>query len=555
MNRTIVGVLLPALLVACGCQHQKTQESPAARETRIFDGFGSYTRTVSTDSPEAQQWFNQGMQLLYGFNHDEAVRSFEKATEHDPDCAMAWWGISYAQGININDPMMSEQRSKRGYDAAQTALSHIDNASPPEQALVRAVVERYEWPAPEDRAFLDQAYADAMESAHEQFPDDPDIGTLYAESLMNLQPWDYWTTEGEPKGRIVEVVDVLEEVIAIDPDHPGANHFYIHAVEASDDPDRAIPSAEVLTDLVPGSGHLVHMPSHVFVRVGRYADAADSNVDAIEADRAYFAVAPQPHYYYLYYAHNLHFLAYAAMMEGRYQVAINAAKDLRRDIPDEFIEAYPGIGEALVMTDMHVYSFGKWHEILKQPIPPASRKLERAIYYYARSIAYSALGQTGHARSAKLKFEKWMARVPGEWLQFNNRIDSVLPIAESMIAGELLFREGRTEEAFSVLREGIEAEDALVYDEPPGWMLPVRHALGALLMSEGRYAEAEQVYREDLERNKDNGWALIGLEQALISQGKFDEAERVSERLDKAWTRADVDPSSSCFCEPGVAMQ
>jgi tetratricopeptide (TPR) repeat protein len=544
--------LATALLVTAGCQNPTPVASTPQPTANLYEGFGNYHRPITTGSPSAQRWFDQGMQLVYGFNHDEGIRSFKVAAEQDAASPMPWWGIAYAQGININDPEMSDERKKAAWEASQEALKRIANASDAEAVLVRAVAKRYAWPAPEDRSALDRAYAKAMGDAYKAFPDDPDIGAIYAESLMNLQPWDYWDNEGNPKGRASEIVEVLEGVIRSHPDHPGANHFYIHAVEASKNPDRAVPSADRLTSLVPGSGHLVHMPSHIYIRVGRYADAVDSNAQAVQADRVYFAKAPEPAMYAIYYAHNLHFLAYAAMMSGRYEEAIQAARDLEAQVPEAAVREYAGLIEGIMPTTLHVLiRFGKWEQVLEEPEYPEYRLVSRAVRHYARSIACSALGRTGEARQELEAFEKAVKEIPSEWYVFNNKIDTVLPIAEAMIHGELLFREGKHDEAFASLRKGIEAEDALVYDEPPGWMLPVRHALGALLMSAGHYAEAEQVYREDLERNRHNGWSLLGLKQSLAAQSRMDEAFALEPAVATAWERADTMPTSSCYCEPG----
>jgi tetratricopeptide (TPR) repeat protein len=350
----------------------------------------------------------------------------------------------------------------------------------------------------------------------------------------------------------MEIVSVLEAVLEAQPDHPGAMHFYIHAVEASQDPDRAVATADRLIDRVPGAGHLVHMPSHIYVRVGRYGDAADANEKAIAADRAYFEVAPEPGMYWLYYAHNLHFLAYSAMMEGRYETAIRAARDLERDIPEPFLREWAWIAEGIMPTTFHVMiRFGRWEEILKEPEPPEFRLVSRAVRRYARGIALSALGRTEEARREIEAFDAAIALVPEDWWIFNNKIDQVLPIARAMLEGELTFREGRLDYAFQVLRGGVAAEDALVYDEPPGWMLPVRHALGALLMSAERYEEAEDVYRADQRLNRDNGWSLLGLRLSLEAQGRHDEAAAIAPRVDEAWKRVEIRPTSSCLCEPG----
>jgi tetratricopeptide (TPR) repeat protein len=523
---------------------------------QLFEDLGDYRRTMTTESAEAQALFDQGIQLLYGFNHDEAIRSFHLAAEKDPEATMPWWGIAYAHGVNINDPEMTEERSKAAREAADKAIALSGSATPVEKALIKAVSARYEWPAPEDRKPLDQAYADAMQKAYEQFPDDEDIGSIYADALMNLQPWDYWTHDGEPKGRVEEIVTVLERVMEINKDHPGANHFYIHTVEASKNPDRAVPAADRLSTLVPGSGHLVHMPSHIYIRVGRYADAVDSNKQAVEVDRAYFKIAPPPAIYAIYYAHNLHFLCYAAMMSGRYEEAMAAARDLEREMPEEPLKAFAGLIDGIMPANFHtLIRFGKWEEILEEPAYKDYRLVSNAVRLYARSVACSSLGRTEQAREEMIAFREAMKAVPEEWYIFNNPVNKVLPIANAMIEGELLWREGKAEEAFAILRAGAKAEDALVYDEPPGWMLPVRHALGALLMADGKAVEAEAVYREDLLRNRKNGWALTGLRASLLAQGKTDEANALSPQIDMAWAKADSIPASSCYCEPGVAMK
>ena len=526
--------------------------APARIAGRFYEGYGGYARTITTTNSEAQRYFDQGIQLLYGFNHDEAIRSFRSAAQLDPECAMAWWGIAYANGLDINNAVVSEEEARIAFEAAQEAQRHLEGLSPEEAALVRAVAERYSWPNPEDRRELDEAYSLAMEEAWLTFPDDADIGAFYAESLMNLQPWDLWEHDGTPKGKTLEIVEVLERVMELHPDHPGANHFYIHTVEASGDADRAVAAADRLVALVPGAGHLVHMPSHIYTRVGRYADAADANVRAIEADKAYFEVAPAPDFYSLYFIHNVHFLAYAAMMEGRYDVAMEAARELETEVPGDFLTNYVQFADGLMTTALHVMiRFGKWEEILDEPEPAEFRKLSRAMRNYARGVAFSALGRTDEARAELAAFEETAVQVPSDWKVGNNSSADVLALARQMILGELLYREGKLDEGFAALYEGVRLEDDLVYDEPPGWMQPIRHALGALLMSADRYAEAETVYRRDLGKNRANGWSLLGLEQALAAQGDARGASVVRKSREAAWVRADVAPTSSCYCEPG----
>lgn len=542
-----LAMLLLATTLLAGCKSsQHANKAPG-----FYAGFNSFERPISTDSATAQQLFNQGMQFLYGFNHDEAIRSFENVAKHDPNCAMAYWGIAYANGLHINNPAMTQPQSERAYNAAQQALKRLNYASPVEKALIHAVAQRYAMPIPEDRAPLDQAYANAMEEVWHEYPNDPDVGALFAESLMDLQPWDLWTKDGNPKGRTTEIMATLQRVIELDPDHPGANHFYIHTMEASPTPEKALPSAELLVDLVPGSGHLVHMPAHIYARVGRWDDSSDANVRAVKADRAYFAEAPEPEFYGLYFVHNIHFLAWSAMMEGRYETAINAARELERDIPKDFLRQWPEFADGFMPVTFHVLiRFGKWNEILAEPEAPEFRHISRAMRRYARGVALSALGRVDEARKEQDAFEKEAAMIPEHWKVGNNPAADVMAVARQMLKGELLYRQGNNEGAFAALREGVKNEMALNYDEPPGWMQPVRHALGALLIGAGRPEEAEQVYREDLAQYKNNGWAMLGLENALRAQGKITQADELAKARATFWSRADVKPTSSCYCEP-----
>jgi tetratricopeptide (TPR) repeat protein len=391
-----------------------------------------------------------------------------------------------------------------------------------------------------------------MKDVYQQFGDDPDVAILYVESLMDLQPWDYWTPELEPKGNTAMFVAAIEKVLAGQPDHPGATHFYIHAMEAGPSPEKAVPYAEKLEDRAPGAGHLVHMPSHIYARVGRYGDAADMNEKAVAVDRAYFAEAAQPGIYLIYYAHNLHFLAYASMMEARFEPALKAARELERDVPEPVLRAFGFLVEGIMPTNYHVLiRFGKWEDILNEAEPPEWRLVTRAVHFYARGIALSVLGRTDESRVEAAKFEEAFALVPEDWWVFNNKVHTVLPIARAMLEGETAYREGRLEDAWAALDRGIEAEDKLIYDEPPAWMLPVRHSKGALMLEAGLAAEAEKLYREDQEIHPGNGWSLLGLQQALEAQGKTAEAEPYREALETAWKRSAERPPSSCFCAPG----
>jgi tetratricopeptide (TPR) repeat protein len=464
---------------------------------------------------------------------------------------MAWWGGAYARGLHINKPEMSEEQSRLARAAADKALAAMDTETPVERALIDAVSARYQWPAPEDRSHLDQAYAAAMELAWHQHPEDADIGALFAESLMNLQPWDLWTGEGKPKGRVLEVLAVLQKTLDRHPDHPGANHFYIHAIEASPWPELGVAAAERLQDLVPGSGHLVHMPSHIFIRVGRYADAAQSNQRAIAADEAYFATAPAPDFYSVYFIHNVHFLAYAAMMEGRWEAAIAAARKIEQTIPPAFLKEYVTLADGFMPTTLHVMiRFGKWNEILEEPEPEEWRLLSRVQRHYARCIALANLGRPQDAESEFKLMQDVAEQLDETWLVGNNKATDVLAIARCMAEGEMAFHAGDHQLAFERLRTGVALEDQLAYDEPPGWMQPVRHALGALLLAGDQAEEAEAVYRADLVRHPQNAWSLLGLQQSLRKLGNQQEADALAQQVEEAWCRADVSPAASCYCHP-----
>lgn len=524
---------------------------PGETGSKLVDGLVVYNFPITTTSPEAQKWFNQGLMLLYGFNHGEAIRSFREAAALDRGAAMPWWGIAYANGMHINNSEVTEAQWEAGYEASQRALALLDNETPLEQALVRAVSKRTAWPAPAEQRPYDEAFMEAMKQVYANHGDSPDVAVLFVESLMNLQPWDYWTPELQPKGRTDEFVRALEDTLRVYPDHPQACHLYIHAMEAGPYPARATVAADALRYRVPAAGHLVHMPSHLYARVGRYDDAVTANEVAVAADDAYFELGTDPGFYYIYHAHNLHFLAFAAMMEGRYDEAMAAARRLEKAVPDPVLDQFAFIIEGVIPTTYHVMvRFGKWEDMLKEPEPSAKRPVMRAMYYYSRGISLSALGRTKEARKEIKRFDKQLKKVPGNWWVFSNKIHDVLPIARAMLDGELAYREGRLDDAWAALERGIAAEDRLAYDEPPGWVIPVRHAMGALLMEAGQPARAEKLYREDQLDHPGNGWSLLGLRQALAAQGKDDEAKIYDLKLELAWKGVKVRPTSSCACAP-----
>jgi tetratricopeptide (TPR) repeat protein len=528
---------------------------PATSVEPVFDGLGTHRRSVETSSAEAQQYFDQGLAFLFAFNHDEAIRSFRRAAEIDPGCAMAQWGIAYANGAHINNPAVPPEREAAAFAAASEA---VRRAAPlgdgPNRALIEAVATRYASPQPADRGPLDQAFADAMAAAYRRFPDDGDIGALYAEALLDLHPWDLWTSAGEPKEWTPEVVAVLEEVLGRHPGHPLALHLYIHAVEASSDPGRADRAADALRDLMPGLGHMVHMPSHIDVRRGRWVQAIDTNTRAIAADRAYREAAPAPpDFYRLYMSHNHHMKAYAAMMIGRSEVALASIREMVADIPEDWLQANASWADGFVAMPYEVLMrFGRWQDILDEPEPPAYIPLTRSLHFAARAVALAALGRPEEARAEQRAFVAARTAVAEDAIFGNNRAHDLLDVADRLVEGEILYREGKKAEGIEALYEAAAREDELRYDEPPDWIQPIRHALGATLLMERRFADAESVYREDLARLPGNGWSLYGLGRALRLQGKDAEAAQVEARFAEAWAGADTTLRSSCFCQPGV---
>jgi tetratricopeptide (TPR) repeat protein len=518
----------------------------------LFDGLEGPHRAVLTHSPQAQRLYDQGWTLYCGFNHEEAIRSFQSALGYDPTCAMAWFGIGLSFGPNINNPTMDEHGSQLAFDATRNALLYSEGRADVERELIEALAQRYAWPPPPDRSALDRAWADALRLVWQRHPHDADVGALFAEALLDLSPWDQWTKDGREQPRTREIVETLEAVLAESPRHVLANHAYIHALEASRHPERALASADLLRKLVPGAGHLVHMPAHIDIRLGHYEAAARANERAIEADLAYVERAGPGGFYAIYRAHNYQFLAWAEMFEGRGAAALAAAREMVRQIPTELVQGVPQFAESYLGTPYHVLvRFGRWKQILAEPEPPAWQLATRADWHYARGIALAALGRVEEATFEQVAFEGAAAKVPADYLHGNNSVAAVLAVAREMLAGELDYRRGMSESAFEHLRRAVELDDGLKYDEPWGWLMPARHPLGALLAEQGRWSEAESVYLADLEKHPENGWALFGLEECLRKQGREKEASGVRKRFERAWARADVELSGSCFCRTG----
>ncbi len=538
MRFTILLALLPLL----GCRG--TGPHPTH-----FD-VGVIQREVTTDSSEAQLWFDRGLGLSFGFNHEEAIRCFERALEADPGCAMAWWGKAWANGTNYNSPAMSEEASRAAHEALLQALRNRKGCTPVEHDLIEALRARYTWPAPEDRAPLEKAYADAMREVHARHPDDPDVAALFAEALMQLRPWQLWSPEGEPAPELAEIRSVLEPALERWPDHPALCHLYIHAMEAGPEVARAIPAARNLEDLTPGLGHLIHMPSHIYVWTGRYDDVIRVNLEAVDVDDAFVDYAGRESFYTAYRVHNYHFVAYGGMWEGQRELALEYSRRLVDEIPASLLALAPDLFDVFTATPYHVLvRFGMWEEILDEPEP--TELAAKAVWRYARGVAFATLGRVDEALAEQRRFRDARAAVPESRLLFNNSVSEILGVAEKVLAGEIEYRRGNHDRAFALLREAVVLDERLNYDEPWGWMEPARHALGALLTEQGHFEEALGVYRANLERYPENGWALHGMAECLRGLGRHDEATAVEARFDEAWARSDVEIPGSCFCRIG----
>lgn len=547
MNRRTTA-FLPLLALVAGC----ATHGGLASKPQLFDGMGPHTRPVDAAAPSAQQYFDQGLTWAYAFNHDEAIRSFREAARLDPNMAMAWWGVALCNGPHINFPMMTPEQSRDASDAMRRAESLAAAARPVDRALIAALSTRYADPPPVDRRPLDLAYADAMRAVYAAHRDDADVATLYAESLMDLQPWDLWNDDGAPKGRTSEILGVLESALALNPSHPGANHLYVHALEASPHPERANAAADRLRTLVPASGHLVHMPAHIDVQVGRWAAASDQNEAAMRADAAYRRRSPRQGFYHIYMAHNPHFLAWSSMMEGRSARALEAARAAIDSVPETYGRENAAMVDGYMCIALDAMKrFGQWDDMLREPAPPEYWPAARAHWHFSRGLAFAAKGDIVAAEGAQKALRDAIARTPAEATFVISPTRDVLAVADHMLAGEIATRRGRVDEAVRELSLAVQREDALRYMETPEWAQPVRHTLGAVLLDAGRAAEAEQVYREDLRIWPENGWSLYGLAAALRAQGKAAEADAVDARFAKAWARADVTIDSTCACIPG----
>ena len=506
----------------------------------LYTDLGNHHHEVTTKVPRAQQFFDQGLRLVFGFNHAEAIRAFNEAIRLDPDCAMCYWGKALAYGPHVNAPMDSAS-GVAAYAAAQNALAHLPRASARERDYIHAVSKRYAVAPAANRAALDSAYARAMGDVVRKYPDDLDAATLYAEALMDLRPWNYWKMPaGEPYPGTPEIVAQLERVLQSNPNHPGACHYYIHAVEAVQ-PEKAIPCAERVAGLMPGDGHMVHMAAHIYIRVGRYNDAIESNVHAIHTDETYIEDQhPMGVYPIGYYPHNLHFLSFAGTMAGRGTMAIDAARKLVSKADLKVARQVPMVQSFVPFLDLTLVTFGRWDDVLQQPLPPADLQYASAMTHYSRGVAFAATAKWPEAAAELDAVKQAAAAATGD-------SKPVLEIAMHALLGEIAARKGQLDEAITHFQVAKGIEDGMLYFEPPTWYYPIRHSLGAVLLRAGRPAEAEQVYREDLKRFPENGWALFGLLQALRAQGKTADADQVEQRFRRAWQGADVTLVASRF--------
>jgi tetratricopeptide (TPR) repeat protein len=536
---------LPSAMAAPDGARPDTTDPDAPR---LLEGLGEHRFPATTANPAARRYFDQGLALTYGFNHAAAIEAFDEAAKLDPDCAACFWGKAYALGPNINAPM-GPDAAAAAYAAVQEALARKAMASPIEQALIDALATRYAAKPPDDRADLDLAYANAMRTVRARFPEDTDVATLTAEALMDLYPWNYWDSEGQPREHTEEILALLEFVLEAQPDHLGANHYYIHAVEQYA-PEKAEPAADRLQSLAPDAGHLVHMPSHIYWRVGRYADASEVNLRAAAADERYFSwCRPGAFYRAAYYPHNVHFLWAAASTEGRSALALTSARKLAQQVGEMHAE-FPFVEEFLVVPQLTLLRFGQWDAVLGESAPPADRPYQTGIWHYARGIAQTRLGQRDEAEQSLLAVRRLTATEAAQELIIAGGTapsSALLAIAGNHLEGELAAARGDSAAAVAALEKAVAGQDALLYMEPPPFYFPVRQALGAVLLESGRAAEAEQVYRKDLSQYPKNGWSLYGLARSLEAQGKSDEASWADQGHRNAFAQADVSLEASRF--------
>ena len=530
MKRSIPLFFIAAMLLSAQHNHPAATSKPA----ELLEGLGNHTHPIATNSKVAQQFFDQGLALIFGFNHDEAARLFARAAELDPKSPMPHWGIALALGPNYNMPPMPD-REEKAWIAIDKAVALSKTAPENERAYVEALVTRYSKDPNEDRKKLGVNYKDAMKQIAQRYPDDLDAVTLYAEAMMNLRPWQLWSAEGEPAEGTLDILETLERVLRRDPNHPGANHYYIHAVEASKNPERALPSAIRLGSLMPGAGHIVHMPSHIFLRVGDFQSSASVNETASEVDRKYIQRSGAKGIYPLmYYSHNLHFVAYARMMQGNFKEALDYSQRLRKNV-DGAIDEMPMIAPYGTFEWLILTRFAKWNEMLAQKEPTAKNEYLHAMYRYSRGLAFAGLGKVTEAQAERERMEAHYSRIAESENLMINPARSVLSIGMADLDARVARAKNEAEKEIASLRLAIELQDKLGYMEPPEWHYSVREALGGALLRRGDAAAAETVFRKDLEMNPRSGRSLFGLMEALRMQNKSVSLEWVKNEFKEAW--------------------
>lgn len=540
---TVALIFLLSTTVFAQQSDTQMKMSPAEKPATLMAGLGSLHHPVSTTKPEAQRFFDQGLSLVFAFNHEEAVRSFRRAAELDPQMAMAWWGVALALGPNINQDV-DLVREQAAADAAQKALALAKDKPEVERAYIEALSKRYSVDPKADLKTLSVDYKNAMGELSKKYPDDLDAAVLYAESAMDLRPWQLWSADGKPAEGTEEIIAVLESVLRRNPNHPGAIHYYIHTVEASPNPDRALAYAPKLPQLMPMAGHLVHMPAHIYERVGDYQAAARSNAEAAAADEAYFKANGAQGFYSMYYAHNLDFLAIAHSMQGRYRDALDASTKLV-DFTRPMVKDMPMFEPILAKSILMWERFNHWDEIMKQPQPQASWSSTLAIWHWARGMAFVRRGDFGNAQSEQKAFLDTAKSVPADSMSSLNPTSKILSIADDVLRARIAEAKHDNQSALEFFNKGVSDEDALAYDEPPQWFHPVRESLGGFLLRSGKYAEAEKVFRADLARNRHSGRSLFGLIESLKAQKKNDEAAIAQGEFETAWKNADTKLSTA----------
>jgi tetratricopeptide (TPR) repeat protein len=544
MMRTFLVTLsmMVSLWTADAAQNHQ-HAAPGGEPVAPMAGLGAHHHRISTTSPEAQRLFDQGLVLLYGFNHGQAIRLFQRAAELDPNAPMPLWGIALAYGPNINDFEMDRERAKTADEYVKKALALASHGTARERAYIEALSTRYSSDPTADLKKSQVEYKDAMAALAKQYPGDLDAQTLYAESLMDLRPWQLWTRDGQPADVTGEVVRVLESVLRRAPLHPGANHYYIHTMEGSPHPEKALAAAKRLETLVPAAGHLVHMPAHIYARTGRFVAAANSNAAAAAVDEQFMrrTKTRSGMYPLMYYNHNVHFESYAASMAGQYTRAKRTAEKLVANVTP-YVADMPMVEAFIPQLYYVLLRFGRWDEMLALQPPPESLKLTMIMWHFARATAYAAKGDLANARPERDAFLAGSAQVPSETpVGTLNTAGQFFAVARPLLDGRLAAAGGDRATAIDRYKAAVKAEDALAYDEPPTWFYPVRETLGAALLADGQPIEAERVFREDLQFNPANGRSLFGLWKSLDAQGKRPAAARARAEFRRVWAVADVE--------------